>query len=549
MHQLKRLFGAGAMLVMLSATGAPAGEELPLIAAVQDGDLPGIQALLRGKASVNAARADGTTALFWAVYHDNKPAVSLLLEAGADVNPADDYGVTPLFMACVNGDAGLVNELLDHGADPNITVENGETPLMACADAGVVEGVRDLLSHGADVNASENKKDQTALMWAVAEGHVDVVRELIAGGADVHARSKAVPEPEPFVIDAPGITVLGSNYPLTIRYPEITGDFTALHFAAQQGNIASAQLLLQAGADVNAPHPEHGSALNIAIASGHQGLAEFLLKNGADPNIKDAWGITPLHFALHEGVLILNNFRPSTTDELGWERENMPELAEMLLDYGADPNARIEYSYAYLDNPFLARANEDPAQVNPVGATPLLLAAVSGDIESMNILEEVSDVSATTIGGATLFMLAAGAGVERNARNEQEAIQAATRALELGGGDIDDYLTEIAPDGPAKGMEDGRTAMHFAVSLGWTEMIKFLAERGADLEAKDRYGMTPLMLALGDPEGLYHRQVGDGNYDDQYRRPNPLGNKKVADLLLQLGARPFTGKYRDTSGE
>ena len=549
MQRLKNITRAGAMAAMLAGATSAGGEELPLLRAAQEGDIPAIQSLIRGTADVNAARADGTTALFWAVFHDNMPAVDMLLDAGADTNAADDYGVTPLFMACVNRDAELVKKLLGYGANPNSIMENGETPLMACADAGLVDGVSLLLSHGADVDAAENSKDQTALMWAVAEGHTDVVRELLAGGADVTARSRTIPEPEPFVIEVPEITVLGSNYPLTIRHPRISGDFSALHFAAQQGSIDTGRLLLKAGADVNDPHPEHGSPLNIAIASGHQDFAEFLLKNGADPNIRDAWGIAPLHYALHEGVLILNNFRPSTTDELGWTRENMPALVEMLLDYGADPDARIEYSYPYLDDPFLARANEDPAQVNPVGATPLLLAAVSGDVESMNILEEVSDVSATTIGGATLFLLAAGAGVERNARDEQEAIRAAKRALELGGGDVNDHLTEIAPDGPAKGMEDGRTALHFAVSLGWTEMIRFLVEHGADIEAKDRYGMTPLMLAMGDPMGLYHRQVGEGNYDDQYRRPNPLGNKKVTELLLQLGAEPYTGKFRDTSGE
>ena len=60
------------------------------------------------------------------------------------------------------------------------------------------------------------------------------------------------------------------------------------------------------------------------------------------------------------------------------------------------------------------------------------------------------------------------------------------------------------------------------------------------------------MIALGDPEGRYYRQVGSGNYDLRFRRPGTTPgtgeNMEVADLLLALGAEPFTGEYRDASG-
>ena len=65
--------------------------------------------------------------------------------------------------------------------------------------------------------------------------------------------------------------------------------------------------------------------------------------------------------------------------------------------------------------------------------------------------------------------------------------------------------------------------------------------------------MTPIMLALGDPEGRYYRNVGDGDYDHRYRRTTDnagiSGDQRLADLLLELGADPFTGKYRDMSGQ
>ena len=555
MFQLRRSVQMCSLAVLCLMGSSTWADQLQLLDAARDGDIVALQSLLKGKArrDVNTVRGDGTTALAWAVYNNDQQAVDLLLRNDADVNIADDLGVSPLSLACENGNSTIVKSLLEADANPDLAKTTGVTPLMVCANVGATEAVILLLEHGAEVNARENKDEQTALMWAVAEQHSDIVKALVDKGADVHARSKLTPEPEPYVIKLPaGRSVWGGNYPASVRFAKVSGGFTALHFAAQQGDVDSARVLLDAGADVNTPHPEHGSPLIIASASGHEALASFLLDKGADPNITDAWGVAPLHFALHNGLLFLNGFRPSAVDRPAWKRPDMVKLVNALLDHGADPNVRIKYSYPYLDNPFMAISDDDPPQIDPVGATPLLIAAAAGNMEAMEILEEVSDIKATTAGGATLFMLASGAGAERGARSEQEAIDAAKLVLTLGGS-VKDQLTEPAPDGPAKGVADGRTALHFAVTVGWLDLTRFLAENGADINAKDRYGMTPLMLAMGDPEGRYYSNIGDGDYDHRYRRAtNNAGmneDKEMVELLLELGAKPFTGKYRNMSGQ
>ncbi len=141
-------------------------------------------------------------------------------------------------------------------------------------------------------------------------------------------------------------------------------------------------------------------------------------------------------------------------------------------------------------------------------------------------------------------MLAAGAGSERGIRAEASAIEAAKYVLSLGDVDINWQLTENdAKNGPGAGKIDGRNIMHFAVTLGWSDMIRFLADLGVDLDHTDRYGMTPLMIAMGDPQARYYRNIPVGRYDDRYRRPGP--NKKIEELLLEIGAAPFTGKIVD----
>ncbi len=519
---------------LMAADNEPRLVETGLVEAVKSQDQAAVRSLLQEHADVNAAQADGATALAWAAYRDDLATTDLLIRAGADVNAANDYGVTPLSLACTNRNAAMVAKLLDAGADPNAAQWTGETPLMTCSSTGAVETVKSLLAHGADINAAETQEGQTALMWAAAEKHPEIVRALVEHGADVHVRSKVIPLPEPFIIETPG--PLGFNHPTTVHFPKTKGGFTPLLFAAQQGDVDSARILLKAGADVNEATAENGSALVVTTASGHEKLAIFLLEQGAAPNATDGFGITALHYALHEGLLTLMGAKRSSTDRFGWLRPNMPELVKTLLAHGADPNARIGKNFPTLDDPVLGRSTEDPPQIDPVGATPFMLAAASGDIEAMRVLVEGrADPRAATFSGVTPLMVAAGMGTELRRRGEKSALAATQLAMELGGN------VNVPID------DDGRTPLHAAAYLGWNEMIRFLAEKGADLDAKDKYGQTPLSIALGDPEGLLYRQITGGRYDDRFRRPR--AHKETAELLLQLGAAPFTGKVRSRSGE
>jgi ankyrin repeat protein len=404
---------------------------------------------------------------------------------------------------------------------------------MTCANRGSVEGVTALLARGADVHARENREEQTALMWAAAEGHAAIVKALVAKGADVHARSKMIAQPEPFIVESNGF--FEHNYPPTVRFAKALGGFTPLLFAAQAGSVESAAALLEGGAKIDDGTEEFGTPLIVAIASGHEKLALFLLDRGANPNSTDGYGISALHYAFHEGLLTLAGAAPAATDYLGWTRTNMPEVVRALLRRGANPNVRIKNNWAVLDNYFLARSQEDYPQVDMVGATPFLLAAASGDAGLMKLLlEHGGEAKVTTDDGVNALMIAAGLGLEKGRGNEKGNLEAAKLALQLGS------------DVKGAKKADGRTALHAAVFHGWRDMIVFLVENGANLEAKDIYGQTPMTMALGDPEDRYYRQLGGGNHDDRFRVPRE--QPKIAELLLKLGAAPFTGQKTDRSG-
>jgi ankyrin repeat protein len=226
-------------LLSVASFAATSSSDLRLVEAEKNRDGEAVRSLLRQHVDVNTPQADGATALAWAAHWDDLETADLLIHAGANANAANDYGVTALSLACSNANAAMVEKLLKAGANPNATLSTGETALMIAAHTGNVDAVKSLLAHGADVNAKETRRGQTALMWA--EKHADVVRLLIEHGADIHVRS--------------------------------TGGFTPLLFAAQQGNLDSARILLAAGANVNEATPEDGSALVVASASGHEALS------------------------------------------------------------------------------------------------------------------------------------------------------------------------------------------------------------------------------------------------------------------------------------
>ena len=490
-------------ICLLSGASLAAAADLRLVEAAKQGDKEVVRSLLKQRADVNTRQADGTTALAWAAYRDDLETAELLIGAGANANAANDTGVTPLSLACTNGSAAMVERLLKAGADPKAAKWKGETVLMTCARTGNAGAVKALLVHGADANAKETRRGQTALMWAVGQEHPEAVRALVEHGADVNARSN--------------------------------GGFTPLLFAAQQGDLDSARILVAAGANVNDATPD-GSALMVASVSGYEALAIFLVDKGADPNAADPSGITVLHSAVSRGLLALSgkaqreisanrgaDFLPAPY----WERPNALGLVKALLAHGANPNARI-----VKEPPPLPLCCRIPgSRISLVGATPFLLAAAAGDLSILRALAAGgADPLLATEKNVTPLMVAAGLGRFQDRKEgieERSALEAVKLAVELG--------ADINAVG-----ENGWTALHAAAYTGADAIVQILADKGAHLDVKDKFGQTPLRIAepnIGGPPGG-RRPLGEPW----------VTHKSTAELLLKLGATPLNVPVARGSG-
>src|SRR6185503_18092806 len=189
-------------------------------------------------------------------YHDDIESADLLLKAGATANAANDLGATALWNASQNGSVPMVKRLLDAGANPNLALLAGETPVMVAARAGHPQVVELLLTKGANPNA-HGARGQTALMWAVSQHHPDVVKVLIAHNADLKARSDAWSQV--MAVEPHGYLPYNKSIP--------AGSETALMFAARVGDLASARLLVAAGANVNDADAWGVSATTLAAHS------------------------------------------------------------------------------------------------------------------------------------------------------------------------------------------------------------------------------------------------------------------------------------------
>jgi ankyrin repeat protein len=482
-------FSLCAALVASALSLAAADADLRLINAVRN-DPALVPALLKQQVDVNARQGDGATALHWAVHRDDLATADLLMRAGAQVNAANDVGATPLYLACTNRNAAMVGKLLTARADPNAALLNGETVLMTCARTGAAGAVKELLAHGANVNAKESLHSQTALMWAAAQRHPQVVQALVEAGADVRARSRMYNQ-----------TVTSEVTQRTgreeLNYTVTRGGSTPLLFAARSGDVESARFLLAGGADVNETLPDGMSALVLAAHSGHGAVGALLLAKGADPNAA-AVGYTALHAAVLRGDL---------------------DLVKALLAHGANPNALLTKGMP------LRRLSQDfELPKTLVGATPYLLAAKFLEVDMMRVLAAAgANPRLPMKDGTTPLMAAAGVGAPGRANRrgltifdggkiegQERVLEAVAAAVDLGS-DLD------------AANRAGDTALHGAVAAGHNAVVQLLADKGANLNVRNKRGQTPLKVVMTPPGGA-------SNPTREIAHPG------TAELLRKLGA-------------
>lgn len=513
--------------------GAQADGATALHWAAYHRDVGLVRLLLEAGADVSAANRNGSTAMWLAASQGDSTTVEVLLEGGADANEALPLGRRPLMLAARAGSIDAVRVLLDHGADPNATEdERGTSALMQAADQGHADVIALLVEHGADVAAGSapvmrggrtaalgkandprnsvrlqvrqvlcelvssetgvvpvleagvTEDEAVARALQNAEEQEDCNREVDALGfvRGIRSDDDTVPRDDAESADtdaSDGDAAADSDDAETDDQPAGRqffgrgerepdgGELTPLVYAARAGAIDAARVLLEAGADVNQLTRYGWSPLLAATQNRNYQMGRFLIENGADVNIANKGGWTPLYLATDNRNLEGGDYPTPEPDMDGLE------YIKLLLDQGADPNARLTESTE-------TRTVFTNQWLDENGATAFLRASQSGDIDLMRMLLDYgADPQIFTELGVTPLSAAAGIGWVEGITSEwstEKTVEAVKLLIELG----------IDPNHQA---DTGRVALHGAAHKGATEVARILVEAGARMDIRD-FGNT-----------------------------------------------------------
>jgi ankyrin repeat protein len=481
------LAAAVAALLSMAAERAWAAGDTRLADAAKKRDTATVRMLLDQHVDVNAPGADGTPALHWLVRVDDFETARRLIRAGADVSKPNRYGVTPMSLASANGNAEMIALLLEAGADANVTDQTGETALMTATKVGNVAAVRMLLDRGANVDTRDPAFQQTALMMAVRDNHPDVVKLLIDRGAQVNVQTRTGPTPNWVLPNSVpgfghGIGIVRGGLPDRGSRFLIPGALTPLLYAARDGRVESAKILLAAGAEIEHADANGITPLLMAITNDHVEMARYLIDQGASVTAVDWYGRTPLWAAVETRNMDVD----SSTFENGVDRAPVLELIKVMIDKGVDVNARTK------ETPPIRRqmlhVTGDLSWVDFTGQTPFLRAALAADLDVMRLLlAHGADPKIPAFAGTTALMAAAGVNwvVDQTTDSGPAArLEAVKLCYELGMS-VNDVNSM------------GITALMGAANRGSDDIIEFLVSKGAKLDAKDKEGRTPLTWAEG----------------------------------------------------
>ncbi|KAI0541034.1 hypothetical protein GGR58DRAFT_458865 [Xylaria digitata] len=451
-------FGRSKIVEELLNRGAPIddaieiNEQTPLHMAAFGGHVEVMRKLVLRGANPNATAIEIGPVVNAAICSGNRAAVELLVEQGVSLTVDKEDVDSPLALAALLSDASMFEYLIQQYADKLPVVEYSKA-LVKAAEAGKLEVFNKLLEFEHD-----GPFFQSALDAAVEEWNWEIVTILLQRRQGLNCNelfftAATCSEPQDKMLDiaweyADGSitseTLSNSLYHATDREkdttvelllkkfhanPNATGEEygNALTAAAYDGTIHIVEMLLDNGADVNAPE---GYAIQAAAAQGHYDVVKELLKRGAEVNAFT----TNENFA--EGTALQGAIESSQTD-----------IVRLLLESGADPN----HGSGECSPPIIAAARGADEEIldllikakpkidvfgGPDMSTPLIEAAGFMPVSSVEqLLAAGADINLADKDGDTALIMASYRGDEDAVRclleNGADIMQSSSRGNAL----------------------------------------------------------------------------------------------------------------------
>ncbi|CAB0029428.1 unnamed protein product, partial [Trichogramma brassicae] len=531
----------------------------PLHLALEFNNKEAIKLLLKRGASPNIANEDGLTPLHLICNdcHDAHELAEIFFDTEVnqlvEVDARDKLGQTPLQVAVSRGHKNLARLLLTKGADPNIADDYGLTPWHSICSGEVDDDLVELFINGEIKQAMQldarDKSGRSPLHYALLDNNKKAVEWLLRRGVDLN------------LADSRGLTPLH-----LISLEQVDDDIVEIFF---KNNDMTKKMI-----EIDARDKLGNTPLHQALLADNKKVAVHLLKIGADPNLVDYKDSTPLH-------LICKRKYDDDLAEIFFEI-NDQKLQSIELD-ARDERYRTPLQLAVLNGlqkvaELLLRRGADSDLTSEGGKTPLHLVCTSDDDDDLTkILFKINDdieqqVDARDRRGNAPLHLALGRGKDKKAESllrrgadpcsADETGRTALHLISQWDEDRDAQLfVHITEHLRREGQIDardrwGNTALHVALSNGINQKAAFLLMRGADPNAANADGFTPLHFIVAQYSLVEDYMVDelfkiaqDLNETVQIDAQDKMGNsplhlalcngdKKKAESLLRLGANP-----------
>ncbi len=446
-----------------------------------EGETELVQKLIAHDSRVLEVEDDaGRTPLHYAAHLGSEEFAELLLRNGADPTRTDHAGSLPMHIAVSHGYA-FARTFSNHGRLLYTSDAQGVSAFSSAASEGPLALLTLLGRNYLDI---PDYAGNTPLHHGALLGDTAIVSRLIAEGAHVNNRNREGSLPLDIALSfgeskehAEAAVLLVSAYSdrpgkeeFIYAYRSIlSGDLTmrfdnqasVLHVASSRNHLALLRVFLDEHVSPQLRDLDGNTPLHTAAASGHGTAVSLLVERGSDVHAVNTLSQTPLHIAslqssLEIAALLIEAHAPAEAADwtgntpLHLAARRSADMTALLLEMGADAN-----------------------QQNSDGNTPLMTA-----IESRNE-------------PAVRLLLAYGADMHMHNFNQVTPLQ---RAL-LAGAVPTSWL--VNPDTWMASDAHGNTALHIAVQVGSSsDVLEYCLKTGADTEAANRYGNTPLHDAM-----------------------------------------------------
>ena len=444
-----------------------------------------IRKLLAEGADVNARNKDDSSPLHWAVFNENPEIIATLIEAGANVNARIKDGYSPLhFAAVLNKNPAVIKALAQAGADVNARTKDGWSPLHFAAENNKnSQVIRALVQAGADVNARDKDEETPLHQAAERNKNPEVVLALLDAGADADAKTTD---------GKTALDLIKENGALinTSAHQELVCGKLCNREFIKAASLDDVEKSIEAGADVNARNSFGYSPLHLAVGfNNNPAVITALIEARAKVNAQTDGGYSPLHWA-------------------AWNNDS-PAVIKVLVQAGADVNAQTAKESSWVSSPFRKFTDLLDGWHPPMkgGWSPLHYAARFNENPevALKLLDDGADANAKTDDGKTALNLIK----ENDALKYTKAHRRlhdlltgteacgelcswefmATATLE----NINELLTKEVVNARDK---HGWSPLHTAALLNKNpKVIEALIKAGADLDARDKDGKSPLNLA------------------------------------------------------